>query len=126
MTLYVYKGFEKDYLAQLDGTPLVEGDISAKIDVLAFSKKTRKALERELLDLEDDDKAWVTYQEYSLIKARVDDAISEDGLEVVIYGDAPTGSAMDDRCAIATISTRMYWSAPYAQHSTAWTMFWMW
>lgn len=85
MTLYVYKGFERDYLAQLDGTPLVEGDISAKIDVLAFSKKTRKALERELLDLEDNDKAWVTYQEYSLIKARVDDAISEDGLEVVIY-----------------------------------------
>ena len=85
MTLYIYKGFDKAFLEQLGFDPLVEGDISSKIDILSFSKKTRKTLEKELLDLEEDDKVWITYQEYSLIKARVDDAISEDGLEVVIY-----------------------------------------
>lgn len=85
MTLYIYKGFDKAFLEQLSVTPLVEGDISSKVDILSFSKKTRKTLERELLDLEENDKVWITYQEYSLIKARVDDAISEDGLEVVIY-----------------------------------------
>lgn len=85
MTLYIYKGFDKAFLEQLSCDPLVGGDISSKIDILSFSKKTRKTLEKELLDLEEDDKVWITYQEYSLIKTRVDDAISEDGLEVVIY-----------------------------------------
>lgn len=85
MTLLVYKGFGIDFLEQIEESPLVEGDIASKIDVFSFNKKTRKTLERELLDLENDDKAWITYQEYSLIKSRVDDAVSEDGLEVIIY-----------------------------------------
>lgn len=85
MTLYIYKGFDKAFLEQLSVTPLVEGNISSKVDILSFSKKTRKTLERELLDVEENDNVWITYQEYSLIKARVDDAISEDDLEVVIY-----------------------------------------
>jgi len=85
MKLIIYKGFDIAFLEQLDGTPLVDGSIAAKINVLSFQKKTRKNLERELLDLEDSDVVWITYQEYSLIKARVDEAVAEDGLEVVIY-----------------------------------------
>ena len=85
MTLFIYKGFDKAFLEKLEEKPLVDGDISAKTDVLAFSKKTRKSLERELLDLDENDTVWITYQEYSLIKARVDDAISEDDLEVMVY-----------------------------------------
>lgn len=85
MKLKIYKGFDIDFLKHLDETPLVNDDIEAKINVLSFQKKNRKALERELLDLEDSDVVWITYQEYSLIKARVDEAIAEDGLEVVIY-----------------------------------------
>ena len=85
MKLIVYKGFNISFLEQLEGTPLVDGDIAAKINVLSFQKKTRKNLERELLDLEDSDVVWITYQEYSLIKARVDEAVAEDGLEVIIY-----------------------------------------
>ena len=53
MKLLIYKGFDIAFLEQLDGTPLVDGDIAAKINVLSFQKKTRKVLERELLDLED-------------------------------------------------------------------------
>ncbi len=85
MTLYIYKGFDNAFLEKLEKKPLVDGDISSKTDVLSFSKKTRKLLERELLDLNENDTVWITYQEYSLIKARVDDAISEDDLKVVVY-----------------------------------------
>lgn len=85
MKLIVYKGFDISFLEQLDGKPLVDGDIAAKLNVLFFQKKTRRALERELLDMEDSDTVWITYQEYTLIKNRVDEAVEEDGLEVVIF-----------------------------------------
>ena len=105
MTLLVYKGFGIDFLEQLEERPLVDGDIASKIDVFSFSKKTRKTLERELLDLEDDDKAWITYQEYSLIKSRVDDAVSEDGLEVMIYRNKLTflKSLQQKSCVVWTV-----------------------
>ena len=38
-----------------------------------------------LISLEEDDDAWVTYEEYSLINKRVNDAIEEDGLQLTIY-----------------------------------------
>lgn len=85
MKLKIYKGFEIAFLKELDGMPLVEGDIAAKVDVLSFDKKTRKKLKRELIDLEISDEVWITYQEYSLIKTTVDEAVAEDDLEVVIY-----------------------------------------
>lgn len=85
MKLKIYKGFEISFLEELDETPLIEENVASKVDVLSFDKKTRKKLERELLDLEEPDVVWVTYQEYSLIKGRVDEAVAEDGLEVVIY-----------------------------------------
>ena len=85
MKLFVYKGFEKEFLENVQEQALVEGDIQAKQNVLLFDKKTRKKLDMSLLSLEDDESAWVTYEEYSVIKNRVDDAITEDGLELVIY-----------------------------------------
>jgi hypothetical protein len=33
MRLFVYKGFSSEFFEQLDGTPLVEGDISLKIEI---------------------------------------------------------------------------------------------
>lgn len=68
MKLKIYKGFETSFLEKLDETPLIEGNVASKVDVLSFDKKTRKKLERELLDLEESDVVWITYQEYSLIK----------------------------------------------------------
>ena len=85
MMLKIYKGFDVSFLKELDGTPLIEGNVASKVDVLSFDKRTRKKLQRELLDLEETDVVWITYQEYSLIKGRVDEAVTEDGLEVVIY-----------------------------------------
>lgn len=83
--LKIYKGFDVSFLKELDGTPLIEENVASKVDVLSFDKGTRKKLQRELLDLEEKDVVWITYQEYSLIKGRVDEAVTEDGLEVVIY-----------------------------------------
>lgn len=60
MKLMIYKGFNIAFLDKLDARPLVEGDTMSKIDVLAFDKKTRKKLERELIDLEDSDEVWIT------------------------------------------------------------------
>lgn len=85
MKLRIYKGFNVAFLENLGGRSLVDGKMIFKIDVLSFDKKTRKRLERELIDLEDSDDVWITYQEYSLIKTRVDEAVVEDDLEVIIY-----------------------------------------
>lgn len=85
MELKIYKGFDIAFLEGLDETPLIEGNIRSKIDVLSFDKKTRKNLKRELLDLENSDIVWITYQEYSLIKDNVDEAIKDDDLKVIIY-----------------------------------------
>lgn len=85
MKLLVYKGFDKDFLDHIDATPLIEEDVSKRKNVLLYDKKTRKKLDMALLSLEDDDCAWITYEEYSLIKNRIDDAIEEDGLQLTIY-----------------------------------------
>lgn len=85
MKLLIYKGFDIEFLSELDKEPLIENGIKKKINVLGFDKKTRKMLDMALLSLEDDAVVWATYEEYTLIKSRVDDAIQEDGLEVTIY-----------------------------------------
>lgn len=85
MKLTVYKGFDSAFLESLTEQKLVESEVSKKRDVLSFDKKTRKQLDIALIGMEDDDEAWVTYEEYSLIKTRVDEAIKEDGLTVVVF-----------------------------------------
>ena len=85
MKLTVYKGFDYDFLSKIDGRPLLGNDIRAKRDVLSFDKRYRKQLDMALLSLEDYDSVWATYEEYTLIKNRVDDAIEEDDLKVEIF-----------------------------------------
>ena len=85
MKLTVYKGFDSAFLESLTDPMLVETEISTKRDVLEFDKKTRKQLDIALIGMEDDEEAWVTYEEYSLIKTRVDEAIKEDGLSLVVF-----------------------------------------
>ena len=84
MKLTVYKGFEISFLESIEEKPLVEMPAYERKNVLNYSKKTRKQLSMELLSLDDNDKAWMTYEEYSLIKKSVDEAIDEDSLELVI------------------------------------------
>lgn len=85
MKLIVYKGFDVEFLRELEIYPLVEGDIQSKLDVLNFDKKTRKTLDMALISLDEDDEVWATYEEYSLIKNRVDDAMEDDGLTLLIF-----------------------------------------
>ena len=84
MKLTVYKGFDINFLKKLEEEPLVDNEIEEKLNVLKFDKKTRKKLDMSLLSLEDNDNVWATYEEYTLIKNRVDDAVHEDGLQLVV------------------------------------------
>ena len=82
MKLIVYKGFDKDFPEHINETPLIGWDVSEKKNVLLYDKKTRKKLDMTLLSLEDNDSAWITYEEYSLIKNRIEDAVEEDRLQI--------------------------------------------
>ena len=85
MRIEVYKGFDVSFLETIEQVPLIDIPISKKKNVLLYDKKVRKQLDIALLSLEDDSAAWTTYEEYSLIKKRIDDAIEEEGLQLVIY-----------------------------------------
>lgn len=85
MKLTVYKGFDSLFLKSIEGKPLLENEVIAKKDVLSFDRKYRKQLEMALISLDDNDSVWATYEEYTLIKNRVSDAIEEDGLKLALY-----------------------------------------
>lgn len=85
MRLTIYKGFDSLFLGTISEQPLLMADISKKKDVLYFDRNYRKQLDIALLSLEDDDSVWATYEEYTLIKNRVDDAIENDNLKVEIF-----------------------------------------
>lgn len=53
--------------------------------MLLFDKKIKKQLDIALLGLDDDESAWITYEEYTLIKTRIEDAIRDYDLKVTIY-----------------------------------------
>ena len=48
MKLIVYKGFDENFLKNINYKPLVEGAINEKINVLKFDKERRKKLAIEL------------------------------------------------------------------------------
>lgn len=85
MKLYVYKGFDLNFLSKINFEPLLEEDISKKLDIFLFNKQKVKKLAMSLLELDDKDEKWITYEEYSAIKNRITDQIKEDDLKVVIY-----------------------------------------
>ena len=85
MKLIIYKGFDAAFLSKVSETALVEDGIEQKLNVLLFDKKKRKQLDMALLSMDEDDTSWATYEEYTLIKNRVDDAIQEDGLQLIIF-----------------------------------------
>ena len=85
MKLFVYKGFKNDFLALINISPLIKNEFYEKRDVLSFDKKYKKQLDKALINLQDDESAWITYEEFSLIKNRVEVAVEEDGLELIIF-----------------------------------------
>lgn len=84
MKLQVYKGFDEQFLSRVMIAPLLKGAISRKKNVLSFDRGYRKQLERALLDMDEGDTRWATYEEYALIKTRVDDAMEFDELRLEV------------------------------------------
>ncbi len=85
MKLFIYKGFDVPFLEAIQTPPLIDIPIERKKNVLEYDKAIRKQLDIALISMGENACNWVTYEEYSLVKKRVDDAIAEDGLEVVVY-----------------------------------------
>lgn len=85
MKLFVYKGFSADFLSTVAVLPLVDTEIASKKNVLLFDNKVRRTLDRALLSMNDDEEFWITYEEYALLKDRVELAAKDYGLEVIIY-----------------------------------------
>ena len=85
MKLFVYKGFSADFLSTVAVLPLVDTEIASKKNVLFFDNKVRRTLDRALLSMDDDEEFWITYEEYALLKDRVELAAKDYGLEVIIY-----------------------------------------
>jgi hypothetical protein len=85
MKLFVYKGFSADFLSTVAVLPLVDTEMASKKNVLLFDNKVRRNLDRALLSMDDDEEFWITYEEYALLKDRVELAAKDYGLEVIIY-----------------------------------------
>ena len=85
MILNIYKGFDKKFFEKLEGTPLINLDLDTRLNVFEYDNKIKKNLEASLLMLEEEDKRWISYEEYSLIKDRVDLAIKDYDLEATIF-----------------------------------------
>jgi ATP-dependent DNA helicase RecQ len=106
MFLKIYKGFDKDFFKQLKDTPLVESSIESKFNVLSYDRHTKKELEIALINLNDTDVKWLTYQEYTLIKSRIDESIKEDELRIEIFVNNlypeyyPLGFTLSDALAL--------------------------
>ena len=86
MKLVVYKGFDKHFFVELlKIQPLVEMDILIKKNVLKYDKAFKRKLASALDSMDESDIRWITYEEYSFIKDRIDLAVKDYDLEVLIY-----------------------------------------
>ena len=85
MKLVVYKGFSTNFLNNLSTLPLLESDSSAKKDILGFNKVIKRKLASALLEMEEDDEFWISYEEYAFIKDQIDVAIKDYNLKLIIY-----------------------------------------
>lgn len=84
MKLIVYKGFDNAFLASQENTPLLDSSIAEKRDVLHYDKKSNRVLRSAFFSLEDEETAWITYEEYTILRALINDEVENDGLEVEI------------------------------------------
>ncbi len=64
MKVYVYKGFDFDFLSNIKYNPLVNSDINQKIDYLKIDDKK---IAMDIISKADDDgEYWMTYEEYQI------------------------------------------------------------
>lgn len=91
MKLIVYKGFDAAFFSQVEEMPLVETEIEKKQNVLLFDKTTRKQLRAGLLGMEEDETAWMTYEEYTLVQSDIEtmrreaEELKETPVQVLLY-----------------------------------------
>jgi len=84
MGLTVYKGFDEGFLKKAQETPLVSLDVVDRLNVLKYDRSYVKKLKIGLLGIEENLDYWILYEELTLIKESIDEAIEKDGLEVRI------------------------------------------
>ena len=85
MVLTIYKGFDREFLKEMDqDEALIPGTLESKLNVLLFDNKVRKKLDAALTLMDENDQKWITYEEYSLIKDRVQLNIQEYDLRVEV------------------------------------------
>lgn len=82
MEIIVYKGFDTLFLENLDAVPLLNNGIHEKSNVMNYDKKQVKSLKAAFIGLEDCDQVWVTYEEYTVLRGLIDDAMDSDDIAV--------------------------------------------
>lgn len=85
MKLYIYKGFDVDFLRGIDYQPLLETEINNKMNIFAFPDKITDLVLIALLT-KTEEKYWMTYEEFYCVKDYIELRISQDpqSLEVII------------------------------------------
>ena len=84
MKLVVYKGFNKEFLESLAEEPLLDISISKRQNVLKYTKDFNRKLRRALSQFDDEEVAWITYEEYTFIKEAIDAEVKYGDINLVI------------------------------------------
>ena len=84
MKLVVYKGFNKEFLESLAEEPLLDISISKRQNVLKYTKDFNRKLRRALSQFDDEEVAWITYEEYTFIKEAIDAEVKYGDIDLVI------------------------------------------
>ena len=85
MKINVYKGFPLEILAGITEKPLIDGDISERKNVTAYNRQLKRKIDAAVLSMNEDETKWMLYEEYAFAKDRIELAVSDYGLEIVVY-----------------------------------------
>ena len=91
MLLKIYKGFDIEFYKKIDFVPLVAMPIEERLNVFMYNKTFIKKLSTSLLNMDEEDIRWITYEEFTLIKDAVLNSITnlDLNLEIVINNIMP-------------------------------------
>ena len=85
MKLIIYKGFDSDFFSTVEYEPLLDLDIKTKKNVLLYTSKLKRQINAAVLNMDDNDIRWLTYEEYSYAHDQIDVAAKDYGVEIVVY-----------------------------------------
>lgn len=84
MRLDVYKGFDNNFLGTITTQPLVSCSLESRLNTINYDRNYVKKLSIAILSMSTDDHYWILYEEFSVIKETIDNAIKQDALDVRI------------------------------------------